>query len=81
MVGSRGGSIVLSSSGKQITPKLGDEWKIMLENVAYRDCIMQCNFVPGELPHIVWEKARPIPETDGWFEKVWADFRNKAIYN
>ncbi|MBR6372016.1 MAG: FAD-binding protein [Victivallales bacterium] len=79
-VGSRGGSIVLSASGKGISPKLGDEWQIMSENIAYRDCVMQCKYVAGEGPGIAWEQARPIPETDGWFERVWADFRNKAIY-
>ena len=81
VIGSRGGSIVLSSSGEHISPLLGSEWKIMPEDASYRNRVMRCIYEKGKMPGIAWEDARPIPETDGWFEKVWADFRNNKIYS
>ena len=78
-LGSRGGSIVLPATGRSIAETLPDAWRIMAEDSSFRKRVMTCEYKDG-MPVLGWEAARPIPETDGWFEKVWADFRNKEIY-
>ena len=50
-------------------------------NPAYRDFIMVCYTGVAGYPELSWEKCRPIPETDGWFENIWYDCRNGKIYN
>lgn len=79
-IGSRGGSMVLNDSGKKISPLLDDKWKIQEEKKEMRDYVMFC--VRGEYgaPTIGWEKCRPVPEEDGWFENIWREFRTGEVY-
>ncbi len=79
-IGSRGGSIVLAADGELIHPALGDKWRMMPENKAFRNQIMMCGCGEHGYPEISWIKCRPLPETDGWFETVWGDFRTGKIY-
>lgn len=79
-VGSRGGSIVLSKNGSEFYPGLGEEWRIMAEETAFRKKIMLCGYGANNYPEISWENCRPIPETEGWFENVWKDYKNRDIY-
>ena len=79
-IGSRGGSIVLAKEGVPIHPKLGEVWRMAAENKSYRNQVMQCGYGANGYPEISWEPCRPVPETDGWFENVWNDFRNGTIY-
>ena len=78
-IGSRGGSLVLSDDGEVLT-QLGGAWKIKPENPAYRDYAMTCKRGANGCPELGWEKCRPIPETDGWFETVWREFREGKLY-
>ena len=78
--GSRGGSLVLSADGKEISPKLPEKWRIKPENPAYRNFIMVCATGASGYPELSWEKCRPIPETDGWFENIWKQHREGKIY-
>ncbi len=79
-IGSRGGSIVLSADGEKIHPKLGEEWRIKAENPDFRKLIMTCGYGDNGFVEINWESCRNIPESNGYFERVWSDFRNKKIY-
>ncbi len=79
-IGSRGGSLVLSADGEKIHDKLGDNWRIKAENPDYRNLIMSCAYGENGFVEINWEVCREIPQSDGWFETIWSEFRNKEIY-
>ncbi|MBE6367632.1 MAG: FAD-binding protein [Lentisphaerae bacterium] len=80
-IGSRGGSLVLSNDGEVISEKLGTAWRIKPENPAYRNYIMYSQLNVSGYPEFGFEKCRPIPESDGWFENVWRACREKRIYD
>lgn len=83
--GSRGGSIVLGESGrgKQIHQALSTEWTMKPEDDSFRPKVLslKCEKTKDGLSvSTQWKDARPIPTTDGWFEKVWREFREGDIY-
>ena len=80
-IGSRGGSMVLSDDGRAIHPLLAEKWKIQEEKKEMRDYIMVCGKGGNGMISIGWEKCRPVPECDGWFENIWRDFRTGDVYN
>ena len=72
--GSRGGAAVLSRSGQVVHPAL--PWlQIAPEDKSFRSKTLETTLVNGE-PVSQWMDVRAIPQTDGWFETVWADFRS-----
>ena len=76
-VGSRGSAMVMDpAAGQDIHPALGSEWRYMPENENFRNQQLVTRAESGSR----WIPCRPIPEADDWFENVWADFRNKKIY-
>ncbi len=76
-VGSRGSAMVMDTvSGQDIHPALGSDWRYMPENESFRNQQLVTRAENGSR----WIPCRPIPEADDWFENVWADFRNKKIY-
>ncbi len=75
-VGSRGSAMVVDAAGTPIHPALGPEWRFKPENPEFR--AKQLITVAEKGSH--WVDCRPIPGGDDWFENVWADFRNKKIY-
>ena len=75
-VGSRGSAMAVDPQGKAIHPKLGPEWKFKPENESFRTK----QLITVAEKYSKWIDCRPIPESDDWFENVWADFRNKKIY-
>ncbi len=79
-VGSRGSSVVLSSGGKTIHPRLGDGWKAEPENPEFRRRILTAYLDGSGKAVLDWEQCRELPETDGWFENIWRSFREKNIY-
>ena len=80
-IGSRGGSMVLADDGRAIHPLLGEKWKIQEEKTLMRDYVMICGRGEYGAPTIGWEKCRPVPECDGWFENIWREFRTGDVYN
>jgi len=66
--GSRGSAAVLDAPG-QLVP----------ENPAFRAKVLETAAGPQGLT-VRWTPCRPLPETDGWFETVWADYRNGTVY-
>lgn len=79
-IGSRGGSVVLSRTGTEVLPMLGDEWRIMPENGECRQKVMLCRKGEAGGVEVSFEECRPVPVSDGWFENVWRDFREKKLY-
>jgi succinate dehydrogenase/fumarate reductase flavoprotein subunit len=79
-VGSRGSALVVDESGSEI-PGLGREWNFIPENSEYRDKVLEN--ILGNGGHVTssWQPVRDLPICDGWFENVWADYREKRIYD
>ncbi len=80
-VGSRGSAIVVDAAGEPIHDRLGDEWRIVKENPAFREKVMETSVDADGKVVTEWTPRRPIPESDLWFETAWARFRNGAIYD
>jgi succinate dehydrogenase/fumarate reductase flavoprotein subunit len=79
-LGSRGSAIVLDEDGVQIHKKLGTAWHIMPEAPSFRDQVLETSIHDdGSVTH-EWVARRPIPDTDTWFENVWAEFQNGTIF-
>ena len=81
--GSRGGAIVLSADGAVIHPKLPDDWRMKPEDPAYRQKVLNAVLKGTMAPcaDVCWAACHPIPETDGWFENVWKEFRSGELYS
>ena len=81
--GSRGGVMVLDPKGTPSGAELGEEWHFR-QTVADSEVARQILEVSFEAPDSVntkWADVRPIPESDGWFEQVWADFRAGNVFS
>jgi len=79
-VGSRGSALVLGKEGHPIHPGLGDAWRYLPENPAFREKVLKVLPSMDGQTEITWIPQRGIPETEGWFETVWADFREGKIF-
>ncbi|NLZ63613.1 MAG: FAD-binding protein [Lentisphaerae bacterium] len=80
-VGSRGGALVLSGGGERLHPALSEKWCIMPEDPSCRKRVMLCAADAAGQPQVSWEDCRPLPQTDGWFETVWSEFRQGAVFD
>ena len=74
--GSRGSYLVVDGKGADVHPLLPQyrfakenlQLRQMVQTLSFRkDCSVQETFIP----------CRPIPTEEYWFERVWADFRDK----
>lgn len=79
-VGSRGSSLVIAEQGEPVHPRLSPEWRIERENTAFRSRILTARLNGDGNAELDWEPCRELPVTDGWFENVWRDCREKRIY-
>ena len=78
--GSRGSSLVIAKQGEPVHPRLSPEWRIERENAAFRSRILSAQLNDDGKAELDWEPCRELPVTDGWFENVWRDCREKRIY-
>ena len=77
--GSRGSAIVLDPQGQAIHPRLGEGWRILPEDPAFRLQTLETVAGPNGASHH-WVACHPLPQPDSWFETTWARFRSGAIY-
>ena len=78
--GSRGSAVILDAKGISAHRKLSKEWNFAPENPAFRERILETVAYPDGKTENNWVERRPIPESDAWFEKAWALFREGKIY-
>jgi hypothetical protein len=79
-VGSRGSAIALDRQGLLVHSRLGEHWRILQENTSFREKVVETTAAAdGETTHR-WVDRRAIPQSDTWFEKAWARFREGEIY-
>jgi succinate dehydrogenase/fumarate reductase flavoprotein subunit len=79
-VGSRGSSIVLDPDGEPVHPALNDRWRIVPEDEAWRDKVLETVMAPDGQIRNRWVARRPLPHPDSWFETAWAAYRDGEIY-
>ena len=86
-VGSRGSSMVVDSLGTRIHDKLGEEWRMVSEEPAFREKVLETSAEVGDTardyPNVNnrWVERRPIPQADAWFETAWASFRSGEVFD
>ena len=81
--GSRGGVMVLDADGVSCGSGLGDAWRFRRatpESDVDRQ-ILEVSFEASGKVNGEWVDVRPIPESDGWFERVWADYRAGDVFS
>ncbi len=79
-VGSRGSAMVMDPAGVRAHDKLGPEWSLAPENVAFKDKVQETQQQDDGTIVNRWVPRRPIPQGDEWFETAWAAFRDGEIY-
>lgn len=79
-VGSRGSSIVIDGKGDPVHPRLAPYWRIEREEPSFRKRTLTARLDESGRAELEWEPCREQPVTDGWFENVWRDCREKRIY-
>ncbi|MBN1888090.1 MAG: FAD-binding protein [Thermoflexales bacterium] len=78
--GSRGSCIALARDGDKVHDRLGDQWHIAPEGLAFREQVLETVVSSEGQVQNEWVARRPIPSADAWFETAWANFRSGAIY-
>lgn len=79
-VGSRGSALVLGSEGKKIHVLLDDTWKMVPEDLSFRDKTLESTLLPAGIIMNEWVDCLPLPEVDSWFETTWSRYRSGDIY-
>lgn len=78
--GSRGSSIALDPRGSPFHESLDAMWRIVDEDTAFRNKVLETSADSNGTTHNRWVERRPLPHPDSWFETAWARYRNGDIY-
>ncbi|MEE9603347.1 MAG: FAD-binding protein [Thermoguttaceae bacterium] len=79
--GSRGSALVVDPAGQLVDEKLGDDWRMLPEDMAFRERVQRTRAPAAGEVESRWIPRRPIPESDLWFETAWSRFRKGEIYD
>ncbi len=79
---SRGSFVVLNEKGREFYSELGDEWRFSLNAASsFVDTkILEITFMGKQKVRKKWVDVRPIPDEEGWFERVWEDYRKGRTF-
>ncbi len=78
---SRGSYLVPDPRGQEPCPGLGREWRFSLnkKTAFVEQKILEVRLNENDQVEKRWVPVRPIPQTSGWFESVWEDYREDRI--
>ncbi|HEY3376625.1 MAG TPA: FAD-binding protein, partial [Armatimonadota bacterium] len=76
---SRGSYMVMSPDGQLPCASLGDEFRFVLGEDKLREKVCEAVFATDGSVTFTWVDRRPVPQEEGWFENVWADYREDRI--
>ena len=76
---SRGSYMVMDAAGDLPCPGLGDEFRFVLGEDHLKEEICEATYQPDTTVALTWTPRRPVPAEDGWFENVWADYREDRV--
>ena len=80
---SRGSYLVADKEGELPVRGISDDFRFSLDDSSLSDkvCEAELKINGDELEYNTrWERVRPIPEGESWFENVWGDYRNGRIF-
>lgn len=76
---SRGSYLIHDEAGVKPLDSLPDLFRFSLEDKGLGEKIQEVSYQDGAVT-CHWRFVHPIPEEDGWFEKVWRDYREDNYY-
>lgn len=76
---SRGSYLIYDPAGDKPLEQLPDRFRFSLEERGFSGRIQEIAYENGQC-RCYWRPVRPIPPEDGWFEKVWRDWREGVYY-
>ncbi|NIM48933.1 MAG: FAD-binding protein [Gemmatimonadales bacterium] len=80
---SRGSVLVPDPGGEPIGAGLDENWRIARHesDSAVERQVLEVRYLgPGEVTK-TWVDVRPIPAANGWFERVWAEYRAGEVFS
>lgn len=76
---SRGSYLIYDEAGVKPLESLPDLFRFSIEDKGLGEKIQEVSYQDGAVA-CHWRFVHPIPEEDGWFEKVWRDYREEKYY-
>jgi len=76
---SRGSYMVMDANGELPCEGLGDDFRFVLSDDPLKEKICEARLQSDGAVAFTWTDRRPIPGEEGWFENVWADYREDRI--
>ncbi|HOF88856.1 MAG TPA: FAD-binding protein, partial [Armatimonadota bacterium] len=77
---SRGSYMVMRPDGQLPCAGLGDDFRFVLGDDPLKEHICEVTFQPADASvTCAWVPRRPIPADDGWYENIWAEYREDRI--
>ncbi len=77
---SRGSYMVVRPDGQLPCAGLGDEFRFILGDDPLKEELCEVTYHPADAAvTTTWVPSRPIPADDGWYENIWADYREDRI--
>lgn len=80
-VGSRGSALAIASDGRPIHEKLDEGWRFIPEDERFREKVLETTAASDGTVRSEWVDRRPIPQEEGWFETVWAAYREGRVFD
>lgn len=77
--GSRGSYLVLSESGDPLHEAFGSGWNILPENPALKGHMQMVTCRNGQTS-FCWIPCRDMTGEESWFERMWAEFKDKSVF-
>ena len=76
---SRGSYMVMDSNGQLPCAGLDDSFRFTLGEDTLKETICEATYHPNTDVTFTWVNRRPVPAEDGWFENVWAEYREDKV--
>jgi succinate dehydrogenase/fumarate reductase flavoprotein subunit len=76
---SRGSYMVMDPQGQLPCEGLGDDFRFVLGDDPLKEEICETRLRPDGEVAFTWTARRPVPQEEGWFENVWADYREDRV--
>lgn len=77
---SRGSYMVIHPDGQLPCAGLGDEFRFILGDDPLKEQVCEVTYHADDVSVTCeWVERRPIPADDGWYENIWADYREDRI--
>ncbi|MHB9024260.1 MAG: FAD-binding protein [Armatimonadota bacterium] len=76
---SRGSYMVMDTDGILPCAGLGDEFRFKMGDDPLREKLCETTYHPDGSVTFAWVDRRPLPEDEGWFENIWADYREDRV--